>query len=130
MLRLVEPPPLADRALRDGLNPPADPGLDAPPLRLVERAEAERAGRSGPRAEPLSRTPAGAAARAAGAAARTEGAPAAAGLRRGRRRPADLRPGEVGLVRRPRRRRVRVGLVDHRGHRLAGRRAGGPPGGG
>ncbi|WP_406038099.1 transposase [Micromonospora sp. NBC_00898] len=61
MLRLVEPPPLADRALRDGLNPPTDPGLDAPPLRLVERAEAERAGRSGPRADlpaPLERRPA------------------------------------------------------------------------
>ncbi|WP_130331540.1 transposase [Micromonospora kangleipakensis] len=61
MLRLVEPPPLADRALRDGLNPPTDPGLDAPPLRLVERAEAERAGRSGPRTDlppPLERRPA------------------------------------------------------------------------
>ncbi|PWR10065.1 transposase, partial [Micromonospora sicca] len=66
MLRLVEPPPLADRALRDSLNPPTDPGLDARPLRLVERAaaeraEAERAGRSGPRAdlpEPLERRPA------------------------------------------------------------------------
>lgn len=66
MLRLVEPPPLADRALRDSLNPPTDPGLDARPLRLVERAEAERAeaeraGRSGPRPdlpEPLERRPA------------------------------------------------------------------------
>ncbi|GAA4567320.1 hypothetical protein GCM10023176_19270 [Micromonospora coerulea] len=61
MLRLVEPPPLADRALRDSLNPPTDPGLETPPLRLVERAEAERAGRPNPRAElppPLERRPA------------------------------------------------------------------------
>ncbi|ASW56730.1 transposase [Plantactinospora sp. KBS50] len=46
MLRLVEPPPLADRALRDDLarrpEPAADlprrpePAVDAPPLRLVE----------------------------------------------------------------------------------------------
>ncbi|SCF37201.1 hypothetical protein GA0074695_6221 [Micromonospora viridifaciens] len=44
MLRLVEPPPLADRALRDGLDAPTDPGLDAPSLRLVDRQEAERSG--------------------------------------------------------------------------------------
>ncbi|WP_433316348.1 transposase [Micromonospora chersina] len=61
MLRLVEPPPLADRALRDELNPPTDPGLDAPPLRLVDRAEANRPNRPAPRAElptPLERRPA------------------------------------------------------------------------
>ncbi len=62
MLRLVEPPQLADRALREGLNPQTDPGLDAPPLRLVERAEADRASRPGPRADlpapPLERRPA------------------------------------------------------------------------
>lgn len=61
MLRLVEPPPLADRALRDELNPPTDPGLDAPPLRLVDRPEANRASRPAPRAEapaPLERRPA------------------------------------------------------------------------
>ncbi|MGW9192719.1 transposase [Micromonospora chersina] len=61
MLRLVEPPPLADRALRDGLNPPTDPGLDTPPLRLVDRAEANRPNRPAPRAElptPLERRPA------------------------------------------------------------------------
>ena len=60
MLRLVEPPPLADRALRDGLNPPTDPGLETPPLRLVERG-ADRPGRPAPRAEvppPLERRPA------------------------------------------------------------------------
>ncbi|MFI6328869.1 transposase [Micromonospora chersina] len=61
MLRLVEPPPLADRALRDELNPPTDPGLDAPPLRLVDRAEANRPNRPAPRADmpaPLERRPA------------------------------------------------------------------------
>ncbi|MEU2168702.1 transposase [Micromonospora chersina] len=61
MLRLVEPPPLADRALRDELNPPTDPGLDTPPLRLVDRAEANRPNRPAPRAElptPLERRPA------------------------------------------------------------------------
>ncbi|MEU0151601.1 transposase [Micromonospora fulviviridis] len=61
MLRLVEPPPLADRALRDELNPPTDPGLDAPSLRLVDRAEADRTNRPAPRAElpaPLERRPA------------------------------------------------------------------------
>ncbi|MEU5722996.1 transposase [Micromonospora sp. NPDC047738] len=51
MLRLVEPPPLADRALRDELDAPTDPGLDAPSLRLVERQEATRQGRPAPRAE-------------------------------------------------------------------------------
>ncbi|MFY1685267.1 transposase [Micromonospora sp. WMMD730] len=57
MLRLVEPPPLADRALRDGLDTPADPHLDTPPLRLVDRDEAGRAGRPhrADRAEQLDR---------------------------------------------------------------------------
>jgi hypothetical protein len=36
MLRLVEPPPLADRALREGAPAAATLPLDAPPLRLVE----------------------------------------------------------------------------------------------
>ncbi|MFD2766894.1 transposase [Micromonospora eburnea] len=45
MLRLVEPPPLADRALRDELDPPTDPGLDTPSLRLVDRQPADRSGR-------------------------------------------------------------------------------------
>ncbi|MGI5525423.1 transposase [Micromonospora sp. CA-259024] len=45
MLRLVEPPPLADRALREGLNPPTDPHLETPPLRLVDREQAARSGR-------------------------------------------------------------------------------------
>ncbi|PWU43508.1 transposase, partial [Micromonospora globispora] len=61
MLRLVEPPPLADRALRDGGNPPTDPGLDNPPLRLVDREEAARNGRPAPRADlpaPAERRPA------------------------------------------------------------------------
>ena len=61
MLRLVEPPPLADRALRDGGNPPTDPGLDNPPLRLVDREEAARKGRPAPRADlpaPAERRPA------------------------------------------------------------------------
>lgn len=51
MLRLVEPPPLADRALREGLNPPADAHLDTPPLRLVDREQAARGGRPAPRVE-------------------------------------------------------------------------------
>lgn len=42
MLRLVEPPPLADRALRDGLSPPTDPHLEMAPLRLMDRQEAAR----------------------------------------------------------------------------------------
>lgn len=61
MLRLVEPPPLADRALRDGGNPPTDPGLDNPPLRLVDREQAARNGRPAPRADipaPAERRPA------------------------------------------------------------------------
>lgn len=61
MLRLVEPPPLADRALRDQLDPPTDPGLDAPPLRLVDRPDANRPSRPAPRVEapaPLERRPA------------------------------------------------------------------------
>ena len=45
MLRLVEPPPLADRALRDLANPTADPRLDGPPLRLVEPEDPDRNGR-------------------------------------------------------------------------------------
>ncbi|MEV4758057.1 transposase [Micromonospora sp. NPDC049559] len=36
MLRLVEPPPLADRALRENTQQSAQLPLDAPPLRLVE----------------------------------------------------------------------------------------------
>ena len=51
MLRLVEPPPLADRALREGLNPPADPHLETPPLRLVDREQAARNGRAAARTE-------------------------------------------------------------------------------
>lgn len=50
MLRLVEPPPLADRALREGLNPPADPHLETPPLRLVDREQAARNSRAAARA--------------------------------------------------------------------------------
>ncbi|MFE9688902.1 transposase [Micromonospora sp. NPDC005806] len=48
MLRLVEPPPLADRALREAIDPPTDPGLEIPSLRLVER---RGPGRPAPRAE-------------------------------------------------------------------------------
>lgn len=52
MLRLVEPPPLADRALREAsLNPPTDPRLETPPLRLVDREQAARNGRPAPRME-------------------------------------------------------------------------------
>ncbi|WUJ26855.1 transposase [Micromonospora sp. NBC_00389] len=51
MLRLVEPPPLADRALREGLNPPADPRLETPPLRLVDAEQAARNSRPTARAE-------------------------------------------------------------------------------
>lgn len=61
MLRLVEPPPLADRALRDKLDPPTDPGLETPSLRLVDRGGDDRSGRPAPRAElapPLERRPA------------------------------------------------------------------------
>ncbi|MFE2616402.1 transposase, partial [Micromonospora chalcea] len=43
MLRLVEPPPLADRALRGEMSRPADPGLDTPPLRLVDHGDPSRA---------------------------------------------------------------------------------------
>ncbi|MGC5287254.1 transposase [Micromonospora sp. DT231] len=50
MLRLVEPPPLADRALREGLSPQADPHLETPPLRLVDREQAARNGRAAARA--------------------------------------------------------------------------------
>jgi hypothetical protein len=54
MLRLVEPPPLADRALRDGPAPApsGDPRLDTPPLRLVDRGEPARADRPGPEHRP------------------------------------------------------------------------------
>jgi hypothetical protein len=45
MLRLVEPQPLADRALRDQANPTADLRLDGPPLRLVEPEDPDRNGR-------------------------------------------------------------------------------------
>ncbi|MDG4802986.1 transposase [Micromonospora sp. WMMD980] len=58
MLRLVEPPPLADRALRSELDRPTDPGLETPPLRLVDRGDAAR---TAPRVEmpaPLERRPA------------------------------------------------------------------------
>ncbi|MEU8087531.1 transposase [Micromonospora sp. NPDC049101] len=51
MLRLVEPPPLADRALREGLNPPADAHLETPPLRLVDREQAARGGRAAARTD-------------------------------------------------------------------------------
>ncbi|WP_444951890.1 transposase [Micromonospora ureilytica] len=51
MLRLVEPPPLADRALREGLNPPTDQHLETPPLRLVDREQAARNGRAAARTE-------------------------------------------------------------------------------
>ncbi|MFJ8576916.1 transposase [Micromonospora sp. NPDC093277] len=51
MLRLVEPPPLADRALRDELDPPTDPGLDSPSLRLVDRQQADGSGRPAPHAD-------------------------------------------------------------------------------
>ncbi|MEU0547500.1 transposase [Micromonospora sp. NPDC005979] len=52
MLRLVEPPPLADRALREGLNPPSgEPRLDTPPLRLVDREQANRNSRPAPLVE-------------------------------------------------------------------------------
>ncbi|MGC4838515.1 transposase [Micromonospora vinacea] len=51
MLRLVEPPPLADRALREGPNPPADQHLETPPLRLVDREQAARNGRAAARTE-------------------------------------------------------------------------------
>ncbi|MEO3775395.1 transposase [Micromonospora sp. B11E3] len=42
MLRLVEPPPLADRALREGPIPATDPHLENPPLRLVDRGDLHR----------------------------------------------------------------------------------------
>ncbi|MEW2376393.1 transposase [Micromonospora sp. NPDC047812] len=51
VLRLVEPPPLADRALRGGTGPAADAQPETPPLRLVDREEAARSGRSAPREE-------------------------------------------------------------------------------
>ncbi|MET7749871.1 transposase [Micromonospora sp. NPDC005367] len=47
MLRLVEPPPLADRALREN----TDPQLETPPLRLVDTADSGRGGRPAARAE-------------------------------------------------------------------------------
>ncbi|GIJ38118.1 transposase [Micromonospora andamanensis] len=42
VLRLVEPPPLADRALRNGTEPPPE----TPPLRLVDRGGPERGNRA------------------------------------------------------------------------------------
>jgi hypothetical protein len=45
VLRLVEPPPLADRALRNGAQPPPE----TPPLRLVDRSGAERGNRGAER---------------------------------------------------------------------------------
>ncbi|MGK5738289.1 transposase [Micromonospora sp. URMC 103] len=47
MLRLVEPPPLADRALREN----TDPQLETPPLRLVDGPESGRNGRPAARSE-------------------------------------------------------------------------------
>ncbi|MFF5215555.1 transposase [Micromonospora sp. NPDC000442] len=47
VLRLVEPPPLADRALRNGAQPPPE----TPPLRLVDRGGAERGNRGAERLE-------------------------------------------------------------------------------
>ncbi|WP_076471261.1 transposase [Micromonospora avicenniae] len=47
MLRLVEPPPLADRALREN----TDPQLETPPLRLVDTADSGRGGRPAARTE-------------------------------------------------------------------------------
>ncbi|NBE81324.1 transposase [Micromonospora rubida] len=52
MLRLVEPPPLADRALREGPAPAGDPQLETPPLRLVDRGESTRADRPAPQPHP------------------------------------------------------------------------------
>ncbi|MGC4893290.1 transposase [Micromonospora sp. DT31] len=40
MLRLVEPPPLADRALREQREGLSEPGADTPPLRLVDQRPA------------------------------------------------------------------------------------------
>ncbi|WTY82792.1 transposase [Micromonospora sp. NBC_01405] len=56
MLRLVEPQPLADRALREGSAPSGDPQLETPPLRLVDRGESIRADRPAP--QPLPNRPA------------------------------------------------------------------------
>ncbi|MFI1192004.1 transposase [Micromonospora sp. NPDC020750] len=56
MLRLVEPQPLADRALREGSAPSGDPQLETPPLRLVDRGESIRADR--PATQPLPNRPA------------------------------------------------------------------------
>ncbi|GIJ25908.1 hypothetical protein Vqi01_10700 [Micromonospora qiuiae] len=55
VLRLVEPPPLADRALRTG----AESQLDTPPLRLVNREGTERSDRPAERLDvtPPSRRP-------------------------------------------------------------------------
>ncbi len=55
VLRLVEPPPLADRALRNG----AQPSPETPPLRLVDRGGAERGNRGAERLDlPPARRPA------------------------------------------------------------------------
>ncbi|QLQ39224.1 transposase [Micromonospora robiginosa] len=58
MLRLVEPPPLADRALRTELDRPTDPGLDTPPLRLVDRGDPARTIARAEMPAPLERRPA------------------------------------------------------------------------
>ncbi|MFF3866829.1 transposase [Micromonospora sp. NPDC001898] len=52
MLRLVEPQPLADRALRGGSAPSGDPQLETPPLRLVDRGESVRTDRPAPQPHP------------------------------------------------------------------------------
>ncbi|MGC5052565.1 transposase [Micromonospora sp. DT48] len=56
VLRLVEPPPLADRALRNG----TEPQPETPPLRLVDRGSSERDDRAPERLDlpPARRTPA------------------------------------------------------------------------
>jgi hypothetical protein len=51
MLRLVEPPPLADRALRDPSTPPAELHLDSSSLRLIVPDDASRGDRTAPRAD-------------------------------------------------------------------------------
>ncbi|MEH1100469.1 transposase, partial [Micromonospora sp. CPCC 205561] len=51
VLRLVEPPPLADRALRAGSGPAAESPPETPPLRLVDREAAGHGGRPVPRDE-------------------------------------------------------------------------------
>ena len=123
MLRLVEPPPLADRALRDGLTRRRPASGDA----------AAATGRPGARPPA---TPAGAARRAGRRADRA--------AERRPPPPVEHRPppvsdegdGDLLIFAQARSAwfvghadECRPGLVDHRRHRLAGRRAGGPPGG-